>query len=183
MNLSELISTSGRTLKEVQIFTLCESITDQHIDMFSLHCNSLEYFSMAVHPLSGFKLFNKYISDKAVIKLVSTNPKIKYLYLGSCENLTNTSLECIALFCEHIQEIDCFSRSLITDAGLCTLIEKNGKALREISLDGTQITKNALNLFTNSTRLKRVSLTDCVQILPQDINAIKSLMPETHFIY
>uniref|UniRef100_U9T5W6 RNI-like protein n=1 Tax=Rhizophagus irregularis (strain DAOM 181602 / DAOM 197198 / MUCL 43194) TaxID=747089 RepID=U9T5W6_RHIID len=156
IDLSELISTNSKTLKEVQVFTMCGKITDQHINMFSKHCNNLEFFSMTVHPLNCFEV-NRYITDKAVIRLVSANPKIKYLDLGSCEKLTNISLECIALFL--------------------------GKELQGISLNRTQITKNALNLFPSSEQLKRVSLEGCSHISPQDINAIKGLMPKTNFIY
>ncbi|CAG8487382.1 F-box/LRR-repeat protein 20 isoform X2 [Rhizophagus irregularis DAOM 181602=DAOM 197198] len=183
IDLSELISTNSKTLKEVQVFTVGEKITDRHINMFSNHCNNLEFFSMTVHPLCCIGVVNGCITDKAVIRLVSTNPRIKYLDLGSCEKLTNISLECITLFCEHIREIDCFSASSITDAGLRILFEKAGKELQEISLNGTQITKNALNLFPSSAQLKRVSLEGCSHISPQDINAVKSLMPKTNFIY
>lgn len=137
-------------------------VTEKCLRLQGLHLNHVEFIkdsflhritagsarSLTTVSIGG----NKNITDEALVGFVQSFPKLVYINIQDCPNITNQSIIAIAKEC---------------------------LVLRSLILSGCKLTDSAIEqLATHSTRLKHLYLDDCAAITNRAVIKIANNLPD-----
>ena len=109
------------------------------------------------------------ITDKGVVTLVSSCPRLRRLEFGNCSALTDQATKAISTKCPKLERISVEYCPRITDQSLTSLV-KRCRHLQHIDFSGTSIT-NITPLILALQKLKILKAHDCTRLVqpPPDV--------------
>merc|ERR1711904_203054 len=99
------------------------------------------------------------LSDISIRALASNCPRLKFLSLIQCQNVTSKGVQLLADKCMHLEKVN-VTGSEISGTVLRTILLNNAKSLRAITLDGAagHLKNETIELLSNCQLLQEVDV-------------------------
>lgn len=176
-------------VKQINMYG-CSQITDQAISKLSNNnciikinlgcCNKLTEIGIKIlfekcHKLQSIRLPG-YGSTDGIFDLLSSNIKLKNIYLNQCDKITFRGFEKIAK-CGTIQNIDLMNCKKINDDVIKILVKHN-KDIKKINLQNcSELTSESIKELALNCPIKCINLSGCHNISNLGINALAKFCP------